>query len=204
MLNEQAKEVLETAIADVGQWNWWQEDLPQSVSVEFYGVQLWEAPRGEDRPPPGMVALRLKNPVHVEFLRRGGSLSDDWPSLMRNDELDAFSVSHDEFVLRSPQALQQIVDEASDGQVLVDSAQSVEELASSHEFVGFWAGPVGFVGFAEDIEAIIFAGVVSSDEIEQRHRQWWEYWKEYWQRRESADPMPRDYACEVTIPLGTD
>lgn len=30
--------------------------------------------------------------------------------------------------------------------------------------------------------------------------QWWEYWKDYWQKRGTKDAYKEDYACEVTIP----
>ena len=31
----------------------------------------------------------------------------------------------------------------------------------------------------------------------------WDYWRVYWERRDRKDPLPKDYACEVTIPVAS-
>lgn len=45
-------------------------------------------------------------------------------------------------------------------------------------------------------------GELSLDDVENRKDKWWDYWKEYWEKRDSENPLPKDYACEVTIPAG--
>ena len=39
------------------------------------------------------------------------------------------------------------------------------------------------------------------EEIEPLSRKWWEYWKDYWRLRGTRDASPKDFACEVTIPV---
>jgi hypothetical protein len=67
--------------------------------------------------------------------------------------------------------------------------------------VGFWAGPVGFVGVAESIGLFNLQGEVDPATIPDWHSKWWSCWKEYWARKDTPNPMPEDYACEVTIPV---
>ena len=31
--------------------------------------------------------------------------------------------------------------------------------------------------------------------------QWWDYWKDYYDKRDTEEAYEKDYACEVTIPL---
>ena len=30
---------------------------------------------------------------------------------------------------------------------------------------------------------------------------WWDYWHEYWEKRDTDRALPKDVACEITIPL---
>ena len=48
-------------------------------------------------------------------------------------------------------------------------------------------------------ELVLFA--YTEEEIEPLSRKWWEYWKYYWRVRGTRDALPKDYACEVTIPV---
>ena len=41
----------------------------------------------------------------------------------------------------------------------------------------------------------------TEEEIEPLSRKWWEYWKDYWCLRGTRDASPKDFACEVTIPV---
>lgn len=43
--------------------------------------------------------------------------------------------------------------------------------------------------------------VIDEEKINERHKLWWIFWRDYWKKRNSDEPYNRDYACEVTIPL---
>jgi hypothetical protein len=75
---------------------------------------------------------------------------------------------------------------------------------SGEALLGFWAGQVGFVAVAESVALLSMQGEVDLASIPELHAKWWTYWKEYWARKDTADPMPRDYACEVCIPAGSE
>ena len=49
---------------------------------------------------------------------------------------------------------------------------------------------------------VAMTGALTGEELETANEKWWAYWREYWKRRESSSPLPRDYGCEVTIPAG--
>jgi hypothetical protein len=52
------------------------------------------------------------------------------------------------------------------------------------------------------MEILSHHGRLRLDEVGAVSRQWWEYWRRYWDQKEMGDPLPLDYACEVTIPAG--
>ena len=61
-------ELLERAISDVGSWNWWTEQFPKRVQVEFVGTHLYLAEGAPGHPPVSQLALRFLEPVSVSFL----------------------------------------------------------------------------------------------------------------------------------------
>ena len=67
--------------------------------------------------------------------------------------------------------------------------------------LAFRAGSVGLAVRANELTVISSSGEMSPEQIQQASEKWWAYWREYWNRRESDAPLPKDYACEVTIPL---
>ena len=70
---------------------------------------------------------------------------------------------------------------------------------SKYKF-SFAADPVGLIVVSNEMELLTQKGTIGIDEVEVLNEKWWGYWKEYWKRRDTENPMPRDYTCEVTIP----
>ena len=68
-------------------------------------------------------------------------------------------------------------------------------------FLALRAGDVGLVVVSESIGVFNHQGEVDDQAVIESSRRWWDYWREYWRRRDSADSMSKDYACEVTIPI---
>jgi hypothetical protein len=67
-------------------------------------------------------------------------------------------------------------------------------------FLGFEAGPFGLAVAAESVAVFNHHGELDPAAIFAGIKKWWEYWGEYWRRKDTPDPLPHDYACEVTIP----
>lgn len=49
-----------------------------------------------------------------------------------------------------------------------------------------------------------YQGELDEQAVLASSREWWAYWREYWRRKDTPDPMPRDYACEITIPAAAE
>lgn len=66
--------------------------------------------------------------------------------------------------------------------------------------LAFRAQDVGLVVRAKKMSVLAQPGELTPEQIRLAASEWWEYWREYWTRREGLNPMPFDYACEVTVP----
>ena len=191
---------LESAISDVGHWTWWTANLPDTFQVEFDGTQLWNPPLGEGKPPSGQIALCFRKPRLVYFLTFSESIPGNWPDQLHRDELGSFGVDHEAFTLTSADLCAHIVAKAKSVRALVGEQGRAPLPAAGEAFLGFEAGPVGFVVAAESMGVFNYHGELDPPAVLESNRRWCDYWREYWQRMDTPDPLPHDFACEVTIP----
>ena len=197
-------EILEEAISDVGYWRWWAEKLPDVFQVEFGGVQLWNPPTNPDGPPSGIVALRFIKPTVIAFLTENGAsdIQDNWPASLHDDSIDSFTVDCDRFTFTSETEISETLQNCS-VELKFGTQEDLYSLNSPVK-LAFRAENVGLLVRAEKMTVISSAGEMSKEHICDAHAKWWEYWREYWRRRNSEDALPKDYACEVTIPVRED
>ena len=85
--------------------------------------------------------------------------------------------------------------------VPVKDFKGTETLAAAKHLLCARCDKVGFIVDGDEIKIVGKKGKYSEEEIEPLARKWWEYWKDYWRLRGTRDAFPKDYACEVTIPL---
>lgn len=199
--------ILERAISDVGRWSWWTGDPTKEIQLEFSGVQLWFPPTADGHPPSGQVALRFKTPSLVVFLSRSDDTelcNDSWPARFHSDEIGGFSVSYDHFTMTDANLALSLIAEATHKIKMIGQLPQNIDFATGAAWIAFSAGPVGIVVAGTEMEIVSHHGSVQLDEIETINGKWWEYWREYWNRKDSSAPLPTDYACEVTIPAGSD
>lgn len=192
---------LESAISDVGCWTWWTADLPTVFQVEFAGVQLWNPPNDEGRPPSNQVAIQFHKPRLVYFLTLADGAPTNWPNRLQQDQLSPPTVNYALFTLTEVDLCKQLVDGAIAVQALVGEPGVTPLPATTEAFLGFQAGPFGLVVAAESLRVLNHHGELDAKAVLASIRKWWEYWQEYWRRKNTPDPLPQDYACEVTIPL---
>ncbi len=192
---------LESAISDVGYWSWWTSNLPAAFQVEFGGTQIWNPPSGNDQPPSGRVALRFRAPRLVYFLTLEDDVPSDWVDQLQRDELEPPSVAYEAFTLTSAEFCGQLVSKAINVRSLIGEPGVTALPTTSEALLGFEAGPFGLVVAAESMGVFNHHGELDAPAVLAAIQKWWEYWREYWRRRDTPVPMPRDYACEVTIPL---
>jgi hypothetical protein len=191
--------VLEEAISDVGYWRWWTDALPDVFQVEFGGVQMHFPPSSPELPPNSVVALRFFNPSAVAFLtEHGSSQSQGWRAELHDDRIQPFAVSHELFTLTSSEVLQTVV---SDCAIEYLHGNQFSCLESSSALLAFRSQDVGLVVRAERMVVVAVPGELSAEQIVKASGDWWEYWRRYWDLRESESPLPKDYACEVTFPI---
>jgi hypothetical protein len=192
---------LEEAISDVGYWRWWAEALPDIFQIEFGGVQLHFPPDSPSHPPNNVVALRFFEPSVVAFLTDADAkhTAQDWRHALHEDRIEPFSVNHELFTLTSEDVLREVVSgcriEYAHGSEIGNATKEAPVL------LGFRAQEVGFVVRAKRMAVVAQPGELDSAQIVAAAGDWWEYWREYWRLRETDTPLPRDYACEVTIPI---
>ena len=195
--------ILEDAIADVGYWRWWAEGLPTVFQVEFGGVQLWNPPTEQNGPPSGVVALRFGNPTAVAFLTSlDAELQLDWRTALHEDRIEPFSVSHDALTFQSEELLRELLAGCKSEYIVGTEADLL--VGDAPVKLAFRAGPVGLAVRANELTVISSSGEMSPEQIQQSSEAWWSYWREYWNRRETDDPLPKEFACEVTIPIDAD
>jgi hypothetical protein len=194
---KEALSVLEEAISDVGYWRWWSESLPSLFAVEFGGIKLWSPPTAVDRPPSGIVGIGFKNPSLVAFISSDSAdhLRPDWRIALHNDEIEPFGFFDDVFTLQDSALLGRTIEGCS-LEYLVGSETNLYQASPS--LLAFRAGPVGLIVRGEQMAIQPFSEF--SDVVKAREA-WQGYWVEYWARRDTGTPMPKDYACEVCIPV---
>ena len=191
---------LVSAISDVGYWRWWAERLPDVFQVEFGGAQLYIPPEDKNKAPSSITSLRFFRPSYVSFISRKDKflvIPDDWSRLLKEDKIEPFNITYDEFALNDAPVFQRVV-----SKIETESIHFQDKNGGKNIEFAFWAGIMGMKITAAEVRPVLNSGEVDLSEIETLHSAWWTYWQEYWEKREAVDALPKDYACEVTIPTG--
>jgi hypothetical protein len=66
----------------------------------------------------------------------------------------------------------------------------------------FQAGRVGLFLAAEHVKLFSHSGEIQIEQVDRLCDDWWDYWHRYWDLKDTPNELPKDYACEVTIPAG--
>jgi len=197
--------VLEKAISDVGYWAWWTADFPTFIMLEFGGSQIWTKPKDNESPPSGLIGITFLNPYSVSFVTRkfhDMKPPDNWAELLHNDDLDLPEIEYGLFTFTNNDLIELIIENAVTVETVFGIKPTNPEFKNAEFKFGFWANNFGCIISCESISIISHDGDLSLDDVENRRIKWWEYWEEYWVRRNTENPLPADYACEVTIPPG--
>ena len=80
----------------------------------------------------------------------------------------------------------------------------LQKLSDAKHLLYGRCGDVGFVVGGDEIKKKKKKGQYTEEEIETASRKWWNYWKDYWKARGTKGAYPKDYACEITIPVKED
>lgn len=200
-MNVELLELFCQSVADVGVLSWWSVSEDGKFQLEFAGTQLHLPPLEPGGPPCGTVALRLEGRVLLQFLRRGqDSVPLDWPRLLQADQIKPLRLTKDGFQFfldhGSEAWFRQVQAHREGEDVLVR-----EDLEDRPIRLILWAGEVGVAVAARRAIPVSHHGDLDWDIVPELVARWWNYWERYWQLRDSPDPLPWDYACEMTIPI---
>ena len=193
-----ALNILADAISDVGSWWCWHvgDDMLQ---LEFCDVQLYDETKAEkETHTTDVLAVRFYGNVFAVFL---DNLNDEnWHERFRDDDsilnpIDTYEMAFDDHI-RDESLLNDYRN-----RVIVKGFKGAETLETAKHILCARCDEVGFIVGGDKIEIAGKKGKYTEEEIEPLARKWWEYWKYYWRLRGTRDALPKDYACEVTIPV---
>lgn len=196
-------EILADAVSDLGYWSWWAEKLPDSFQIEFGGTQLYFPPQSPDRPPQTRIAVQFKQPTSVSFISRQHDLDDkfEWAQQLHEDKIEPPSCSHGEFTFTDTELMSDMLKQMSNHKTIHGYEPSISKFFNEPFHLIFWCGNVELAIASKEIVLLSHAGEVPVSDIAELNKKWWEYWRTYWDKKDTEDPLPKDYACEVTIPL---
>ena len=190
--------ILADAISDVGSWWCWHvgDDMLQ---LEFCDVQLYDETKAEkETRTTDVLAVRFYGHVFAVFL---DDLNDrNWYERLRDDDSILYPVDTYDMAFDDNKAAESLLNEYRN-RVLIKEFNATETMAAAKHFLCARCDEVGFIVGGDEIEIAGKKGKYTEEEIEPLSRKWWEYWKDYWRLRGTRDALPKDFACEVTIPV---
>ncbi|MBR2802518.1 MAG: hypothetical protein IKE21_08075 [Erysipelotrichaceae bacterium] len=193
--------ILADAISDVGSWWCWHvgDDMLQ---LEFCDVQLYDETKAEkETHTTGVLAVRFYGHVFAVFL---DDLNDkNWHERFRDDDSILYTVDTYDMAFDDHKEAESLLNDYRN-RVIVKDFKGAETLATAKHILCARCDEVGFIVGGDEIEIAGKKGKYTEEEIEPLSRKWWEYWKDYWRLRGTRDALPKDYACEVTIPVNTE
>jgi hypothetical protein len=67
--------------------------------------------------------------------------------------------------------------------------------------LAFHAAPVGLAVIASDMRPVNYDDIMTREQVMEAYRRWWDYWRVYWRVRGTAEALPYDSTCEITLPM---
>ncbi len=198
-MNRNTLNILADAISDVGAWEWWftQDDMFQ---LEFCDVQLYDESKPEkETHTTDVLAVRFYGHSFAVFL--DDLDADNWHERLRDDDslfypVDTYDLAFDDLKKA------RLVLQDYKNKIPVKDFSGLETLAAAKHLICARCDDVGFIVGGDEIEVVGKKGKYTEEEIETAARKWGEYWRTYWKLRGTKDAYPKDYACEITIPIG--
>jgi hypothetical protein len=197
-MNDESKEILSKAISDVGYWQWWDE-VEGDVMVEFGGVLLYDESKKGKKPRSSTLALCYYNNAFLIYL--DNDTIPKWYDLLHEDAIDPPTLDPDGFIFDDKAYAIELLGRFKKRHGPFSSeAEARETIENAKNILAATCGDYGFI-IGGDITTVYNRnGEYSDTDIKRLSKKWWEYWKDYWNKRGTKDAYDSDYACEVTIP----
>lgn len=200
-MNINTLNILADAISDVGSWHWWhiKDDM---VHIQFCDIQLYDESKPEkETHTTDVLAVRFYNRSFAVFL--DNLTEDNWHERLRSDDSIIYPIDTYELVFDDRKEAESLLKDYRN-RTTVKSFSGSEVLSDAKHLLCGRCGEVGFIVGGDEIEVVGKKGKYAEEEIESAFGKWWDYWRDYWKRRKTKDAYPKDYVCEITIPVGKD
>ena len=197
-MNKNTLNILADAISEVGAWYWWyiNDDV---VQMEFCDVMLYdESKPKKETHTTDLLAIRFYNNAFAVFLDNQGN--DNWHEHLRDDDSVLYPVDTYELVFDDIKEAELLLKDYRN-RISVKGFNGTATLSTTKHILCARCDDVGFIAGGDVIEIAGKKGKYTEEEIETAARKWWDYWKDYWKLRRTKDAYPKDYACEITIPV---
>ncbi len=198
--DKETKEILSTAVSDVGYWQWWDE-AEGDFMVEFGGVLLYDETKKGKQPRSSTIAISFWGNSFLVFLDNN-EVSADWIDNLHNDLIDPFTLDPDGFIFDDKEYALDIMMRFKKRHGPFSSKDEAKEtIMKSKSILAATCGDYGFIIGGDVCKVYGPSGDISEDDIKRLSKKWWDYWKDYYDKRDTEEAYEKDYACEVTIPL---
>jgi hypothetical protein len=207
-MDRELNDLLVEAIWWVGRWSWWHSNLPKSFFVEFDGAQLWNPPTKEGAAPNHQIGFHFLDPHSVSFIERYEGVHPNWPELLHEDKVkQPLNIQDPTITFLDTTLIHQLLEETINFRVYSGSDPRDVDWHKSNAKLVFWAGSLGFAIAGDQMRIATHSGEANSEQVFEMRRKHSDYHREYWLNKRatrsypSLFPYPRDYVCEVSIPL---
>lgn len=193
-MQKETFDILSSAISDVGYWRWWivDDDL---VQLEFGGVQLLNNDTLNKSSKSAIIALRFFENTLLKFYNN--EEENNWHIKLQENKIEPFTVDCDFFYFNNYDSIN-IIDKGYKNKIII---KDVNKLCESKNILTFKAGNVAVIAGGDNFCVVDGNGNIGEEEILQRNKMWWIYWKDYWEKKDTGEAYNEDYVCEVTIPI---
>ena len=200
IIDTEAKDVLSTAVSDVGYWQWWDE-AEGDFMVEFGGVLLYDETKKGKQPRSSTIAISFWGNSFLVFLDNNED-SSDWIDYLHKDMIDSFTLDPDGFIFDDKEYALDIMMRFNKRHGPFSSKDEAKEtIMNSKSILAATCGDYGFIIGGDVCKVYGASGDISEEDIKRLSKKWWDYWKDYYDKRDTEEAYEKDYACEVTIPV---
>lgn len=200
-MNIHTLNILADAVSDVGSWHRWltRGDM---VQVQFCDIMLYDESTSEKEPhSTDVLAVRFKGKAFAVFLDNLNE--ENWHEHLRDDDSAIYPIDTYDMAFDDVEEAERLLNDYKHKTVIKDFVGS-ETLLTVKHLLYARCDDVGFIVGGDEIEVVGRKGKYTEEEIETAYKTWCDYWKTYWKLRGTKDAYPKDYVCEVSIPVRED
>ena len=200
-MNKKTLNILADAISEVGSWHWW-NSKDDMVQVQFCDVMLFDESRPEkETHTTDVLAVRFYGHAFAVFL--DNTDEKDWHERFRDDDSIIYPVDTYDLAFDDIKEAELLLNDFKN-RIPVKDFSGPETLSGARHLLCARCNEVGFIVGGNEIRIVGEKGEYTEEEIETAASKWWSYWKDYWKLRGTKNAYPKDYACEITIPVFDD